>query len=139
MLVGCGPSHPACYPVSGKVIYDGQTVTQGTITFYPEQGRSALGKIEPDGTYSLTTFSAGDGALPGRHAVTIQSTLASGPDVATSFEEEHAQAQSGRASGSARLTWLVPETYARRESTPLSETVREKRNVIDFDIPAVSK
>jgi len=33
-----------------------------------------MGTIEPDGSYRLTTFDSGDGALLGRHRVTIEAT-----------------------------------------------------------------
>jgi hypothetical protein len=136
-LAGCGPRRPACYAVTGKVTYGGRAVEQGTITFYPEQGRSSSGRIQPDGTYRLTTFEEGDGALPGKHVVTIQATAVSGPAQPSSFEEELAQGQSGGASGggsTGTVEWLVPEMYSRRETTTLSAVVETQANQIDFDI-----
>lgn len=41
-LVGCGPSGPVTYPVSGTVTFDGQPLPEGFITFVPE------GDISPD-------------------------------------------------------------------------------------------
>ena len=131
---GCGPSYPPTYQVTGKVTVDGQPLQQGTITFYPTQGRSALGKIQPDGSYTLTTFNDDDGAVPGSHQVTIKATQVSGPAAPSSFEEELAQAQAGGVSQTATVTWLVPEKYSRRETTPLTAVVAEKATRIDFDI-----
>ena len=132
--VGCGPSYPTCYPVSGKVTFNGEPVTQGTVTFYPADGRSAIGKIQPDGSYSLTTFETGDGALAGNHAVTIKATTVSGPAAPSSFEDELSQANSSAPAGEATVTWLVPERLSRRESSDLTATVAKESNQIDFNI-----
>jgi hypothetical protein len=34
-------------------------------------GKAAVGRIQPDGTYTLTTFEDADGAIVGEHWVTI--------------------------------------------------------------------
>lgn len=62
---GCGSGHPETFPVAGKITYDGQPVTQGTVVFYPEEGQPAMGTIAADGSYRLTTFEDGDGAAAG--------------------------------------------------------------------------
>ena len=41
---------------------------------------SATGQIEADGTFTVTTFAAGDGALPGTHRVAITPPTAPDPD-----------------------------------------------------------
>jgi hypothetical protein len=62
-------------PVKGKVTYKGKSLTQGEIVFEPNSaGREAHGNIEPDGTFELTTFKAGDGAVPGTHRVAVSGT-----------------------------------------------------------------
>jgi hypothetical protein len=73
---GCGSSSgsgPATVvPAKGKVTYKGQPLTQGDITFEPiENGREANGSIKPDGTFELTTFKQGDGAVAGKHRVSV--------------------------------------------------------------------
>lgn len=135
LLPGCGPQYPDCYPVVGKVTVNGKPLTQGTITFYPSHGRSALGKIASDGTYTLTTFNDGDGALPADHVVVIKATEVIGPASPRSFDEELAQARSeSREQAAATVKWLVPQKYSRRETTPLKATVEQKRNQFDFEI-----
>jgi hypothetical protein len=77
---GCGGSSGEfkLAPVKGKVIYNGQPVTSGTIHFRPiavpgtkegTQGRPASGQVQSDGTFVLTTFRQGDGAIVGKHEV----------------------------------------------------------------------
>src|ERR1700687_5390629 len=71
-LTGCGG--PRLGKVSGRVTVGGKPVTSGTIMFHPDAGPTAVGTIQPDGTYTLTTGKPGDGAVVGAHRVTIQST-----------------------------------------------------------------
>ena len=74
---GCGAraEHAALsgkiLPVKGVVTYKGKPLTQGTVRFEPDAGREAEGTIGPDGTFTLTTFQPGDGAVPGFHRVAV--------------------------------------------------------------------
>ena len=132
-FIGCGDGHPETAPVAGKVTYKGQPVTQGTVTFYPADGRSSIGKIKQDGTYTMTTFAAGDGALLGEHRVTIKSTQVTAARQPASFEEELALGDTGDADPPrATVIWLVPQKYSQRETTPQSATVTRGDNRIDF-------
>jgi hypothetical protein len=58
-------------PVKGTVTYKGKPLKRGIVRFEPDAGREAEGKIGPDGTFSLTTFQPGDGAIPGAHRVAV--------------------------------------------------------------------
>jgi hypothetical protein len=92
VLSGCGgpgevdipaaPKGPLA-PVTGKVLLpDGSPLKEGTITFMPvkQPGRPATGKLQPDGTYTLTTKDVGEGAVEGDYKVKISSELtAPGP------------------------------------------------------------
>src|SRR3954464_3770610 len=80
LLAGCGggPSDkPKVAPVSGKVTQKGKPLTTGDVLFTPSggpdgaAGQVATGQIGPDGTYRLTTFNTGDGAVLGTHKVTV--------------------------------------------------------------------
>lgn len=77
ILSGCGDvalatTRSTMAPVKGTVTYKGQPLTAGSIAFEPDGGREAHGSIGPDGSFSLTTFEADDGALPGTHRVAIR-------------------------------------------------------------------
>jgi hypothetical protein len=77
LLAGGGCGSPGAVdtttiPVKGRVTYKGQPLIQGTVLFEPDgAGREARGEINPDGTFVLSTYKSGDGAVPGTHRVSI--------------------------------------------------------------------
>jgi len=67
-------------PVSGTVRCNGTLITAGLVVFTPipkpgtksqEAGRSATGIIQADGTFILSTYEDGDGAIVGRHRIQV--------------------------------------------------------------------
>lgn len=135
---GCGSSHPATAPVRGKITCEGQPVTEGTVTFYPEQGRSATGRIQPDGTYALTTFDEGDGAILGKHKVTIEAVrFTGGTPRAASMEEEMRMAMEKKSAPQAapKAEWLAPQRYSKRDTSDLTFEVKPGQNTANFDVP----
>ncbi|QDT36843.1 hypothetical protein [Stratiformator vulcanicus] len=93
LLVGCGESYQmGTTPVSGKVTCNGEPVTSGSIVFRPHAkpgenaaypGKPAIGQIQSDGSYTVSTYTEGDGAIIGKHTVRLQ---APEPDVAEGEE-----------------------------------------------------
>ena len=72
---GCSDSQIPTWPVSGMVVLeDGTPLETGTVEFASDDGlHTARGKIQNDGSFRLTTFDDGDGAVAGDHdAVVIQ-------------------------------------------------------------------
>lgn len=69
-MVGCDRG-PETIPLEGRVTYGNQPLEFGTVIFQPSSGQPARGKIQPDGTFSLSTFRPGDGVVPGKHLVRI--------------------------------------------------------------------
>lgn len=72
-LVGCGPQMGQIY---GKITFEGQPVTAGSIFFQPkaspdqfEAGRPASGVPNDKGEFQVSTFKKHDGALVGTHIV----------------------------------------------------------------------
>jgi len=90
-LCGCsgGAKQAATGKVSGKVTYEGKPVEAGSISFVPittgTSGDTGLaikpagGAIKSDGSYVLTTYLDGDGAIVGRHTVTFFPAAAQPP------------------------------------------------------------
>lgn len=82
-LVGCGEGKTA--PVNGRVkMKDGGDVSvlKGySLTFEAEGGKSsAVGEVNADGTFRLSTFGANDGAIPGKYRVAINQPNNPDPD-----------------------------------------------------------
>lgn len=78
LITGCGAETKQAtnllkpVPVKGSVLFKGKPLTGGTVRFEPEDGgREAAGNIEPDGSFTLTTFQAADGAVAGKHRVAV--------------------------------------------------------------------
>ena len=138
LLAGCGDGRPERVPVSGRVTYQGEPVTTGTVYFWPEQGPQARGTIGPDGRYRLRTFEKEDGAVPGKHTVTIEAkeVSAGGPDPKSMDEEfELFSDPDAESLAKPRVRWLVPEQYANRATSGLTAEVTPDGNTINFDLP----
>ena len=78
LVIGCNRSPYELAPVTGMVRVDGQPLSTGKVMFAPvsasdaiESGKPAMGRLQPDGTFELSTYKQGDGAVVGSHWVTI--------------------------------------------------------------------
>jgi hypothetical protein len=75
---GCNQSPYDLAPVRGTVTIDGQPFTGGKVMFAPaatgeqrKTGKPAFGLLAADGSFELTTYEEGDGAVVGEHWVTL--------------------------------------------------------------------
>jgi hypothetical protein len=133
VIAGCGPGRLETTPISGRVTYRGKPVPNGRIVFQPEEGRPAMAALDADGRYRLTTFKPGDGALLGKHRVTIEATRQIG-----NAPQPKSRAEEFRLGAGGRppvIEWLVPEKYARLRITPLKAEVTRSANTVNFDLP----
>jgi hypothetical protein len=78
-LSGCQQKPTALSHVSGKVSYKGASLQGGIIVFTPdstrgESGKIAFSKIQPDGSYTLSTDDT-TGAVAGWYRVTVASLV----------------------------------------------------------------
>ena len=80
LVAGCGSSStPTTIPVRGTVTWQGGPLDSGTVVFHRvdvaqgEFRRNATAQLGPDGTFQMSTFSVGDGVMPGRYSVSVQS------------------------------------------------------------------
>ncbi|MFY8200308.1 MAG: hypothetical protein ACOVLE_06540 [Pirellula staleyi] len=71
--LGCSDGRLKTYPATGKVVFpDGSPVKVGTIECKSqEHGVQATAEIGLDGTFSLTTYKQGDGAVAGSHKCVV--------------------------------------------------------------------
>jgi hypothetical protein len=136
---GCGKNdNVAVFPVKGIVNFNGKPmVGGGSIAFIPitsQEGKTAGGTINPDGTYELQTYESDrfDGSMAGNFRVIITQVV---------FEEPE---YTGDADGSGVVvesTEGVPEDdripliYSDPVSSPLTAKVEAKElNTINFDL-----
>lgn len=83
---GGGDQSPTA-KVTGKVVFDGKPVTGGNLTFLPkpsganeERGKPGTAVVNDDGTFSVSTYGDGDGAVVGVHNVTYSAPSSDGGD-----------------------------------------------------------
>ncbi len=85
----------------------------------------------------MTTLKSGDGALLGRHRVTIEARRVTGrPDYKSFSDEIHGVRKGNGARFKTGIVALVPDKYSRRESSPLTAEVKKGENRIDSTCPA---
>jgi hypothetical protein len=135
LVLGCSASagRPPLGKVSGKVTYNGKPVTGGSVMFTPAAGsgsdtaRIATGQIEADGSYTLTTFDTGDGAVLGQHIVTVESR--GDPEAMKKLN-----LQPGGIIAYKLPKAAIPEKYLKTDRSPLKQTVEAGNNKIDLDL-----
>ncbi|AMV20881.1 hypothetical protein VT03_23465 [Planctomyces sp. SH-PL14] len=127
LVSGCGkkrdPRLPQTVGVTGNVIYRDVPLEKGTITFHPQGGKGnpADGRLVEGGSFSLSTYSTGDGAVLGQHKVTIQ--------LPPRLDGEPAGPMD-----------TVPVEYTSVEETPLSAEVTEGgKNHFEFKVVVEKK
>jgi hypothetical protein len=165
-LSGCGPGNGLNLArVSGKVTYMGQPVKDGTVFFKPDEskgtdGPPAVGSITSDGTYILSTETAGDGVIVGQHKIGITGVEpaadSDAPEIdptkdAAGFMQAKAkaatQAARGRVKkdvgtfidkGGKKYRYVVPEKYSRPDESGITVKV-DGSQTINFDIDESGK
>ena len=136
-LPGCGgddsgaENRPQTVPAGGTVTYKGQPVEGATVTFVPNvpfvpgetsDVKSATAQTDAEGKFQLTTFEAGDGAVPGEYKVTVvkREQVATGTGV-----DQDDPGYDPNAPEPPAPKHLLPEKYSAPASTPLTQTVAE--------------
>jgi len=108
-------------PVSGKVTYRGKPLATGTVMFVPSEGPAATGEINSEGVYKLTTYTSGDGAVIGKHKVTITALQGMGD----ALPEQRSPTPPP----------LVPAKYLNGESSGLTADVKPRtNNEVNFNL-----
>jgi len=134
-VLGCGSGQRETTPVSGKVTLAGKPLTTGRIMFWPDDGGpTAASSIGSDGSYCLTTYREGDGAVLGAHKVTVEAVELTNPEAAPKNINEELQNQSFYRNPPVKTKELVPRQYALRQTSGLTAEVTRGVETIDFDL-----
>jgi len=141
LFVGCSSSVAPPLPVfkvTGKVTYKGEPVVGADIMFRcDEVNRSAFGRTNAEGVYKLTTFSANDGAVAGKHGVSIVLVPPSTPTapIASIESDDYAPPGEGESTDPQPVASTLPETYKDPATSGLIAVIEAGReNVQNFDL-----
>lgn len=135
VLAGCdnAPQRdgPPTYAVTGTVTQDGSPVDGATVRFQLVDGAQAsTGVTNDQGRYVLATFAAGDGAPAGDYRVTITKEVAKGGAQAVSEDDPNYTGEEG----DVEMENVLPEKYAKADTSGLTATVTSGANEFDFTI-----
>jgi hypothetical protein len=116
LFSGCTGGRLPTAPVRGKVTYKGAPLNTGTVTFVPDTTAApcAYGEIGADGSYELTTYKRGDGAVLGTHRIMVS---------ALKVDPKRPEATS-----------LVPSKFSSEQTSGLAADVQKKDNVVDLSL-----
>ena len=140
LLSGCGGSdvpadRPATHEVTGIVKFKGEPIEGANVTFKPDGGeRGASGITDASGKYTLTTFSAGDGAIAGKYKVIVSKVEIQGGDPSYYDENSPNYGKEIPPEAEEKTVYVIPEKYGKVESSGLTATVSEGSNDIPFDL-----
>ena len=131
--VGCGKAKPATAPVTGRVLLDGKPVADAAVMFEPvDGGVPARGSTSGDGGFTLSTFARDDGALVGRHRVSISKFVTEGM-AANELGLEAAPGPPGLQPKAA-----LPARYADPKTSGLEATVEAGGASVEFSLESKS-
>lgn len=142
-ITGCGGG---VKPVAtgGKLLWeDGAPLAATSIRFVPAdpaKGRAASGYSGKDGEFVMSTFSQGDGVIPGEYVVVVTKTQAATPTNAPAGEmspEERVAAMkkfAAEAKTAPKIVDPIPPAYASEKSTPLKWKVEVENAKIELKL-----
>ena len=89
-IVGCSSDRIPTYPAQGQVVFpDGEPVRTGVLELKSlEHGVNAQGQIARDGSFTLGTYTADDGAVAGEHQAIVVQFLAT-DSIDAEIEHDH--------------------------------------------------
>lgn len=141
-LIGCRPASLDVQPVSGKVTYHGEPVSEAIVIFSPSdnQGRGATGLTDANGNFSVSTGgTTKKGALIGEYGVTIIKTVLVDPSgktipAATFDGEAPKNSPPTESVMRPRTKAVIPEQYGRNDSPLFQVRVEKGKNEFVFDM-----
>lgn len=71
-LGGCSrPGSAPTVPAAGRLVCGERPLPNIDIVFTPEHGRRGFATTDAQGWFAVSTFAVGDGAVPGKHTLTL--------------------------------------------------------------------
>lgn len=118
VVLGCGSDRPDTATVRGVVELDGKPLSgfdNAGVLLTPKGGRMAKGVVQDDGSFELSTFGSGDGAIVGPAHVTVSATV-----------DEPGAVTVDRGIG---VRWIIPERFGGEDSGLSCDVAAGKENV----------
>src|SRR5262245_17906441 len=121
-IVGCtGDGQLKVYPVTGQVLYNGEPLKGVDVAFHPTDPKNTTSypphaTTDNDGKFALTTYVKDDGAPAGEFKVAIAFAVQSADDGSDQVK---------------KLPFQVPAKYQRKESTPITVTLKPETNTLE--------
>lgn len=131
VAAGCGSGKPATVPVTGKVAFNKTTAPAGAlVVFHPADdalekriGGKPFATVGEDGSFTLTTYAADDGAPEGDYGVTVE------------WRGKAKGVKLALGDGGAGGALLVKEKYANPQKPILKATVKKgEPNTFAFEV-----
>jgi hypothetical protein len=124
VVAGCG-SNPRPVPVSGLVTIQGDPLRWGVILLDPiDGGPPAVGEIQTDGTFRLTSFREFDGAIPGTYRVSFIVYPMDGPPALYGRTGTRAKTKSD----------FLPVKYTDPQKSGLQVIINERDNHLELHL-----
>lgn len=130
--LGCGESGvPAdAATVQGVVTYNGEPVSDATVTFRSDDNRSAVGKTDAQGQYKLSSPQIPGGAAPGSYKITVTKREQLQTE---SITEEHPDY--GKPMPAApEPKHLLPQKYRQPNTSGLEATIEQGVNEVPLEL-----
>ena len=129
---GCGSGGPTPVPVTGVVTLDDNAVEAATVTFSPQfEGSPAMGTTDKEGKFTLKTQPLGEGALPGKHLVSVRKVTMSG------VQADQDGLSGPPAPGGVQEQWFTPKKYA--DAKGWNHTVEVKSGMEPVELKLTSQ
>ena len=123
---GCDNNPLGAIPIRGTVTYHGDPLKEGEVLYNPVEstGRRARGKIQPDGTFRLTTLEKDDGAVPGEYKISVIAYAPHPGEPTRTVESE----QRDQIRERIKRGYVIPEKYVDPETSGLTDTVNKEHS-----------
>ena len=133
---GCGKDRLDVSPVRGKVVYNGQSVPNAIVIFFPiEPVNEKAKKMRPfayanmDGQFEIKTYIDGDGAAPGKYRVSIIAPASTGAP--KSGKDRPADEPIAAAGPVVRVPPAIIKKYANVDTSGIEVDVQEGENNLE--------
>mgnify|MGYP003381852385 FL=1 len=146
LFAGCG-GRADLAQATGVVTFKGEPVAEAKVMLHPLGGgaRNSYGTTNEKGEFKLSTFGMNDGALVGRHAVTVSKTDTSAlPQIDTSelatkgytgASYEAMMGPGAAARNAKKIKHIIPEKYSAKETSGIEvDVVKGESNHFPLDI-----